>query len=146
MKKYLFDTNAISTILFGSAPEKWLRHWKDVKEGRGTLILFEPLISEIFYRNTPKLGKKACKDKILWLKSLPRAEIHQLGDNEAIDAGNIKIDFAKNNLSLVDCFLLSVGKRYSCKIFTTDHSVRDVARELRINVDYLPFKYSQKLI
>ncbi len=140
MRRYLFDANAISLLILGTPPEKWFRRWKEIKERRRVLLLFEPLISEVFYKNTSKHGRKSCMDKILWLKSLPNVEIHRMNDNDAFNAGKIKVDFARYGLSLVDCFLLSIGKYQGSTIFTTDHEVRDVARKMRVNVDFLPFQ------
>ncbi|MDO9537382.1 MAG: PIN domain-containing protein [Thermoplasmata archaeon] len=137
MKHYLFDTNAISLAFDNALPEKWVRPWKEVRMGNGRLLLFEPLVSETYYKNIPKYGKKASKDKIYWLKSLPKTKIHQIDDNDAINAGDIKVQYSRK-LSLVDCFLLAVAKANSAKVFTTDPSVRDTARDMNINIDYLP--------
>ena len=73
------------------------------------------------------------------LKSLPKTKIHKLDDNDAINAGNIRDQYHSHyRLSLVDCFLITVAKANNAKIITTDHSVRDVARKMKVNVDYLP--------
>ena len=49
MKKYLFDTNVYSLIFSESVPEKWTRYWKEVCSKKKQLIIFEMLISEIFW-------------------------------------------------------------------------------------------------
>ena len=139
MKRYLFDTNSISLTFDNVLPEKWIRFWKEVRMGNSGLLLFEPLISETYYKNIPKYGKKACKDKIMWLKSLPKTKIHKLDNNDAIRAGDIKVQYSEYGLSLVDCFLLTVAKVHSAMVFTTDHDVRDVAREMNVKVSFLPY-------
>ena len=96
MKRYLFDTNSISLTFDNTLPDKWIRHWKEVKSGTGGLVLFEPLISETYYKNIPKYGKKKSKDKIYFLKSLPEAKIHQLDDNDALNAGNVNYQALKD--------------------------------------------------
>ena len=141
MKRYLFDTNAISLWLDNKVPEKWIRPWKEIKMGNGNLILFEQLISETYYKNIPKYGKKKCKEKIMWLKNLPNKYLHTINNKDAFNAGDIKNEY-KNKLSLVDCFLITIAKAKNAKIFTTDYSMRDIARKMKINVDYLPFKKS----
>ncbi len=138
MKKYLFDTNAISLTFNRNLPEKWIRPWKEVKAGTGGLVLFEPLISETYYKNIPKHGKKKSKDDIYLLKSLPKTKIHQLNDNDAMNAGDIKIQYKQYQLSLVDCFLITVARANNAKIFTTDHNLSNVARKMNVKVDYLP--------
>ena len=140
MKRCLLDTNAFSLLLGNQTPEKWSRIWREIRMGQRGLVLIEPLVSEMYYKNIPKLGKKRAKDQILWLKSLIKADIHSLDDNDAINAGTIKVDYSSNGLSLVDCFLLSVAKKQNALILTTDHSIRDVARKLRVEVNFLPFR------
>lgn len=140
MKRYLFDTNIISLWFDNSLPEKWLRHWKEIKMGNSSLLLFEQLISESYYKNIHKYGKKKSRDNILWLKGLPNNCLYAINDNDALNAGDIKVQYKKYKLSLVDCFLITIAKTNRAKIFTTDHSVRDVARKMNINVDYLPLK------
>jgi predicted nucleic acid-binding protein len=135
----MFDTNALSIILYDNIPEKWSMKWKFIREGRAELILIEPLISEVFYKNVPKKGKKVSKNKIFWLKSLKKGEIYRMEDNDAILAGEIKIKYSNKGISLVDCFLIAVGKRQSASLFTTDPGIRDVARKLNVKVDYIPF-------
>ena len=139
MKKYLFDTNTISLWIDNSLPEKWIRPWKEIKMGYSNLLLFEQLISETYYKNIPKHGKKYCKDKILWLKGLPNKNIHIIDNKDAFNAGDIKIQY-KDKLSLVDCFVITIAKTNGAKVFTTDYFVRDIARKMKINVDYLPLK------
>ena len=136
MRKCLFDTNAVSLMLSGSIPERWVRYSTGVREGKIVLLLFEPLISEIFYKNVPKYGLAECRKHILWLKSLPHVEIHSLTDSDAINAGEIKIRQSQYGLSLVDCYLLSIGRHHKSIILTTDHGVRDAGREIGVEIDY----------
>ena len=139
MKKYLFDTNAISLTFDGTLPEKWVRLWKEVRMGNSELLLFEPLISEMYYKNIPKHGKTKCKDKIYWMKSLSNSTIHPLDDNDAFRAGDIKNQYKKFGPSIVDCFLLSVAKVNGAMIITTDPTVKFVAKEMNVKFSYLPF-------
>ncbi len=138
MKRYLFDTSAISLMLEGNVPDKWKRFWIDVRTGRGRLILFEPLVSETYYKNVQVHGKKPSKRNVLWLKALPETTMVHLDDNHAIAAGDIKVEHSRFSLSLVDCFILAVAKSQSAKIITMDHSLRDVARKMRIGCSFLP--------
>lgn len=144
MKKCLFDTYAVSLMLSGGLPEKWIRYANEVRKGERILLLFEPLISEIFYKNEPKFGISTCREKIYWLKSLPKVEIHKLTDTDALDAGEIKIRNSQYDLSLVDCYLLSIGKRRNSIILTTDHGVRDVGKKIGVEVNYYPFSGTSK--
>lgn len=138
MKKCIFDTNAVSLMFSENLPEIWDMYFKQVRKGERILLLFEPLISEIFYKNEPNFGISVCKDKIYQLKALPRVEIHRLNDNDAINAGEIKVRYSKYDLSLVDCYLLSIGKSRKCMIITTDHNVRDVGKKIDVEIKYHP--------
>lgn len=77
-------------------------------------------------------------DKIYQLKALPKVEIHTLTDIDAINAGEIKVRYCDYDLSLVDCYLLSVGKSRKCIILTTDHKVRDVGKKINVEIIYHP--------
>jgi len=70
MNRYLFDTNSISLAFNGAIPEKWSRFWREIRMGNRGLLLFEPLVSEIYYKNILEYGKKPCKDKILKCKQI----------------------------------------------------------------------------
>lgn len=140
MKRCLLDTNAFSLLIYDHIPEKWSRIWREIRLGLRGLLLFEPLVSEMYYKNIPKLGKKGARDKVLWLKSLNKTELYSLDDNDAINAGAIRVDYSPYGLSLVDCFLLSVAKKHTALILTTDPSIRNVARKMKVEANFLPFK------
>ena len=139
MKRYLFDTSAISLLLDGNVPEKWQRPWADVRAGRGRLILFEPLLSETYYKNVQKHGKRAAKRRLLWLKALPESTVLPLDDNDAMAAGDIKVEQSSLSLSLVDCFALAVAKSHGAMVVTMDHSLRDVARRIGVRCSFIPY-------
>ena len=143
MRKCLIDTYAMSLFMSDKTPEKWDRIWREIRMGKRSLILIEPVISEIYYKNIPKFGMKKTKDRILGIKSYSRAEIISLDDNDAFNAGEIKIRFSNYNLSLVDCFLLSVGRKHKALILTTDHLIRDVAKKIGVEVNFLPLRRYQ---
>ena len=70
MKKYLFDSNVYSLIFSENIPEKWVRYWKEVRSGTKKLIIFEMLISGIFYKNSRKYGFRMMREKLEWIKYL----------------------------------------------------------------------------
>ena len=140
MKKCLIDANAFSLIVNNKTPEKWWRIWKEIRMGQRELLLLEPVVSEIYYKNVPTFGKKEIKNKILGLKSFPGSREYSPDDNDSLRAGAIKVDHSPHNLSLVDCYILAVANKHKAMILTTDHGVRDVARKMRIDVSFVPFK------
>jgi len=141
MSTYLFDTSAFSLFLLGKIPEKWKRFWNDVCLIRkNKLILFEPLISEIFYQFSKQIGFDKTKEKIEWIKSLPTSEMVLLDDNIAIIAGKYKINFSIFSISLVDCYILALAQRKNATILTTDAGLKNSARKLNINTNFIPFK------
>ena len=44
------------------------------------------------------------------LKSLKKTEVCRLDDKDAMNAGEIKVDYPRYGLSLVDCFLITIAK------------------------------------
>lgn len=139
MRKCLFDTNAVSLMLSDRIPEKWVRYSTGVREWKIVLLLSEPLISEIFYKNVSKFGHAECRKHILLLKSLSHVEIHSLTDSDAINAGEIKIRLSQYGLSLVDYYLLSIGRPHKSIILTTDHGVKDAGRKIGVEINYYFF-------
>jgi predicted nucleic acid-binding protein len=101
------------------------------------LILSEPVVSEFYYKNARRVGKRMSKDFIIWLKSLPNSFVYDPDDNDAFFAGDTKLDKAFD-LSIVDCFVLAVARANRAILITTDHSLRDSARSLGLRVDWLP--------
>jgi len=62
MKKCLFDSTVYSLIFSENIPEKWVRYWKEVCSGTKKLIIFEMLISEIFYKNSQEYGFRRMRE------------------------------------------------------------------------------------
>lgn len=135
MKKCLIDTCAMSLIWNGEIPGKWSDIWRNIRMGGQGIILIEPLVGEMYYKNAPKLGLKEVKNNIMGLKGFRKAEVYKLKDSDAIEAGKIKLEH--RDLSLVDCFIMAVAKRHRAVILTTDPGIRDAAREMRIDVNFM---------
>lgn len=98
-------------------------------------ILFDTYVVSLMLSDN--MPEKWIKEKIYWLKSLPKVEIHPLTDSDAIKAGEIKV--SHDDLSLVDCYILSIGKRRNSIILTTDHVIRDAGKKLGIEVNFCSF-------
>jgi len=79
------------------------------------------------------------RDEILILKSFPKVEMYIPDDNDAFMAGDIKTQYRKHNLSLVDCFIISIARRKRAVVFTTDNAINKVGKDLNVTVNYLPF-------
>lgn len=135
MRGYLFDT-MVHVIACDSVPEKWRRQWKEIQSGNKSLFLFEPLIAEIFYQLYKIIGDKHSRERIFWLRALENTKIVELDDEMAFEAGRLQNEF--NGISLVDAFSLTIAKRKGAKIFTSDRVIRDAARNIEVDVDYLP--------
>lgn len=137
MKTYLFDTMVLSTIVIKKRPpETWFYKWEEIREGRAYLLLFESLIAELFYQLIKRKQEKIVCENILRIKRLPSSRIIQLDDNLAFKAGKFRYQFQE--ISTVDAFSMAIVERNKGMIFTTDHSLRDAAKEINIKVSYLP--------
>jgi len=139
MRKCLADANVCAFLIEGNIPEKMVHIWKQITGGTRTLLLIEPVVSEVYYKNVPKFGKKVVKDKILWLKALKSAEEYRLDDNDAMLAGSFKVERSGSGLSIVDCYIIAVAKRTGSLILTTDKQIRNVAKENGVQLEYIPF-------
>lgn len=139
MKSYLFDTNVYSLIFSEHIPEKWMRYWKEVRSGRKRLIVFEALISEIFYKNS-YYGFKTMREKLEGIKYLPALEITKISDADAFQAAEYMISLHRFGLSLVDSYILTIAQRDHARIITTDDGIKKAGKNVGLDIDYLPFK------
>jgi predicted nucleic acid-binding protein len=121
-------------------PEKWVRLWNQLYSGNRILVLIEPLISEIFYQ-IEKLSSKAAAQKYIFrIKGMQNTDVvpHADGDKIALLAGEIRYKHRQRNVSLVDSYIIATAIRENAAVYTTDHGVRDSAREEKCEVQYLP--------
>jgi len=133
---YLFDT-MVHVAACISLPEKWRRQWKQAVDGTKRLLISELLVAEIFYQLTKISGKEAARDRILWVKGRPTTTIVSIDDAMSLNAGMLFLRF-KNFIGIVDAFSLEIARRERAEIFTTDHQIRKVAKEIGVPVSYLP--------
>jgi predicted nucleic acid-binding protein len=139
MKRYLFDTNVYSLVFSENIPEKWVRYWKEVRSGRKRLIIFEMLISEIFYKNS-YYGFKTVRERLEGIKYLPTLEITKITDTDAFQAAEYMVSLHRFGLSLVDSYILTIAQRNRARIITTDGGIKKSGKKIGLDIDYLPFK------
>ncbi|MEW5761487.1 MAG: PIN domain-containing protein [Candidatus Thermoplasmatota archaeon] len=140
MRSYLFDTNAISLILSDALPEKWSRYWKEVKYGIKKVILFEGLVSEIFYKNAPEFGFRLMKKKLEWIKSLPKSDVVRITDEDAFQAGEYMVKLRNFGLSLIDAYILTLAQKNTAIIITSDIALKQASKIVGVECDYLPLR------
>jgi len=138
MKKYLFDTNVYSLIFSESVPEKWTRYWKEVRSKKKKLIIFEMLISEIFYINSSDYGFKTMREKLELIKHLPGSEIVNITNADAFQAAEYKVTLHRFGISLVDSYILTIARKQNARVVTTDIGIKQAGKTIRLDVDYLP--------
>ena len=68
-------------------PEKRRTHWKSATAGQKRLILHVPLLAEVVCRIILVRGSAQARDRVRWLMRLPTSGLVQLGDEEALGAG-----------------------------------------------------------
>ena len=142
MKKYLFDTNVYSLIFSEDIPEnhKWVRYWKEARFGRKKLIIFEMLISEIFYKNSEKYGFKGIREKFEGIKCLPASEIVNIDNSDAFQAAEYKVSLRRFGISLVDSYILAIARKHHARIVTTDEGIKKAGKFIGLDVDYHRFQ------
>jgi predicted nucleic acid-binding protein len=120
-------------------PEKWRRVWDQLYSGKNIMILLEPLISEIYYQIEGLSGKSAARHYLFRLKGMQNTVIPLSDmDKVAFLAGEIKMRYKQDKISLVDSYLIAAAIKERATIYTTDHAVRDSARQEKCEVQYLP--------
>ena len=140
MKKYLFDTNVYSLIFSENIPERWVRYWKEVRSGKKKLIIFEMLVSEIFYKNSQKYGFRTMREELGWIKHLPASEIIEITNTDAFQAAEYMVSLHRFGISLVDSYILTVAQKRHARVVTTDAGIKEAGKKIGLDVDYLPFR------
>ena len=139
MRRHLLDTMVQMAFYRGKVPAKWARPWRDVREGRRSLVAVESRVAELFSRIARTDGEEAARDRILWVKGLRRTEVVPADDNIAMAAGRL---YARHNgehgVSLADCFALAVARERRAEVLTADRGMRDCARAEGVSVSWLP--------
>lgn len=121
-------------------PEKWKRIWNQFFANNYIMILTEPLISEIFYQLESDAGKDVARSYLLRLKSRKNLRIapDKDGDKLAFLAGHIRVKHAGRGISFVDSHVIAAAITETAVIYTTDHGIRDAAKQENCQVSYLP--------
>lgn len=121
-------------------PEKWKRIWNQFFSNNYIMIFTEPLISEIFYQIERKAGKDAARLYLFRLKGKRTMRVvpDKDGDKLAFLAGHIRVKHDRQGISLADSYTIAAAIMEGAVIYTTDHGVRDAARQEKCQVSYLP--------
>ncbi len=139
MSGVLLDTMVLGSFHRSRVPEKWRRVWKDVREGRRSVVLAEELLAELYHQDSRVWGEEATRHWILWLKGLPRAIVRPADDRLAFLAGHLHVRFhGRHGLSLADCFALAFARQERVELLTTEVGLRRAAEELGVRANWLP--------
>lgn len=85
-------------------------------------------------------GFSRIESKIYQIKSLTSSIIAKNNDNIALLAGKIRNKYQKNNLSIVDSYILTYSKHHYARIVTTDSGIKKAGKNEKLEVDYIPYK------
>ncbi len=72
------------------------------------------------------------------MKGLRNIKMVDIDDNSAFEASRLYLSMRKHSISLVDSFVLAIAKKERAKVFTSDHKLRNAARDIKVEVNYLP--------
>lgn len=140
MRKLIFDTNSIDLLIQETLPLKWKKYWQEIKNKTSQLLLFEILITEIFYKLSKNYGSLTMEHKILQLKSIENLRIIKIDDNFAILAGKMVNKYQKYGLSIVDSYIIACGKKFGGLIISTDPGIKKACKEEKVKNDFIPLK------
>jgi len=124
----------------GAIPVKWARPWSQLRLGLGNLLIGEPLIFEIYCQIARTDGRDSALAYLLRLKSLKSTRIIPPSDSDDISflSGDLNLKHSRYSLSFVDLHNLAIVKKHKATLYTTDHKLRDAARDENCYVSYLP--------
>jgi predicted nucleic acid-binding protein len=106
-------------------------------------------MSEVYHRIAEKNGYESALTCVSRIKAFNGTVMFRKDDAVAIDAAQLRLKSVRqqergqrsNSISLADAYLIAISKREHAKIFTTDHELRDSAREadcIEKNVRFCP--------
>lgn len=121
-KKYILDAGILALYFAGN--EKVRKYIDEVYEGRTEVLISEVNIAEFLYNYAKVFGWEAALAKNSLIRKSP-LKIEGVDEDLTLEAARLKLKHY-NVLSLADCYLIALAKRYNSTIVTTDHEIKKV--------------------
>lgn len=123
-------------------PEKWQKYWNSLYSGEDILFLTEPLVSEVYYVIKKESGSNAAECYLIRLKGMKNVKVipKNDGDKMAFQAGELKVKYHENNISLVDSYVIASALTEHATICTSDEGIQKAASAENLCVNFIPKK------
>ena len=121
-KKYILDAGILALYFAGN--EKVRKYIDEVYEGRTEVLISEVNIAEFLYNYAKVFGWEVALAKNSLIRKSP-LKIEGVDEDLTLEVARLKLKHC-NVLSLADCYLIALAKRYNSTIVTTDHEIKKV--------------------
>jgi len=128
--KYIFDAGVIA--LYFSGDRRIKPYFDEVFNGEAEGYITEINLAEFYYKTAEKLGIETANIRY---KMIRKSEIKQILPKGEVSrkAAELKLKY-KDKLSLADCFLISQAEDLNAAIVTTDHNIKQIAKNRAIYI------------
>ncbi len=117
----IWDTGALS-LFFANHPET-KGYMQQIVVHKSIGYIPRLVLAEFFYKTCQKLGKRVAQIRLVALRQVPIIE-EPISEEEVLGIGMLKVKHS--NLSLADCVLIQLAKRYDATILTTEKPITTV--------------------
>ena len=81
-------------------------------------------LAEHFYKTCEKSGREMAIITTSSIRNIP-IKVHSPDESLTFEAGSLKCKY-RGKLSLADSYVLAVAKMHNCRLFTTDHFIKEI--------------------
>lgn len=128
---YLWDTGALSLYFADHYEAKEIM--KRIQEGKVTGYVPSLVLVEFFYKQIEKSGLKTAEHRLRLIRESKNTEIG-LDQNRVTEIGLVK--FSNRNMSIVDCVISVLSKKFIATIVTTDGDFDNLDGVKSVNLSY----------
>jgi predicted nucleic acid-binding protein len=137
-KRYVLDTSAIlATWQKEEGSDDVEDLLNEAKSGEAEVFLSFMTFFEAYYVTKRKEGESKAFEIYYWLYSLPTQRVN-LEEDILVKAGDVKIKYAKDNISAVDAWIIATALFKDATLFHKEERGMNLIKDLPITIIRIP--------
>jgi predicted nucleic acid-binding protein len=137
-KRYVLDTSAIlATWQKEEGSDDVEDLLNEAKSGEAEVFLYFITFFEAYYVTKRKEGESKAFEIYYWLYSLPTQRVN-LEEDILVKAGDVKIKYAKDNISAVDAWIIATALFKDATLFHKEERGMNLIKDLPITIIRIP--------
>lgn len=117
----IWDTGALS--LYFADHHETREYMRKIVSQKNKGYIPRLIMAEFFYKTCQKLGKEVAQIRLVALRQVPIIE-ESISESDVLGIGMLKVKHS--NLSLADCVLIQLAKKYNATILTTEREITTI--------------------